>query len=299
MAARISVGAFPNSVAQAAGAVWVAVMTVHPRHQGEVVRVDPKTNRVVARIEMPSFPESLVGAEGSVWAAGFERRIGNVLYRIDPATNRIVARIREASGYLAAGAGSVWALGEPPWTRSIVRIDPSTERIVARIDVQNPITDLVFGNGRLWVLVNHPSGGHNNGHVVEIDPRTNGVVARIPVQDGSPKIGAGGGAVWVQGWSRIVRLDARTGRRSTIPLAGNFRPFAYGLGGVWFLGDSPNRRGSSICRLNVATLEEDSCVDPGPSGDLEGSYPVFVLDRGARTIWVSNYRHTITRIDLR
>src|SRR5438552_3496607 len=68
VAARISVGAFPNSVAQAAGAVWVAVMTVHPRHQGEVVRVDPKTNRVVARIEMPSFPESLVGAEGSVWA---------------------------------------------------------------------------------------------------------------------------------------------------------------------------------------------------------------------------------------
>ena len=103
----------------------------------------------------------------------------------------------------------------------------------------------------------------------------------------------------MQGRSGVLRLDARTGRRSRVALSGSFRPFAYGEGGVWFLGDARHRRGSAICRLNAVTLEVDSCVNPGPVGDLEGSHPVFVLDRRAGTIWVSNFRHTITRIDLR
>src|SRR5205823_5675851 len=127
---------------------------------------------------------------------------------------------------------------------------------------------------------------------------TNAIAARIPVQNGAFWISAGAGSAWVQGWSKIVRIDA-SGRRSHIPFSSNFRPFAYGEGGVWFVGDAPGGMGSLICRFKASTLRVDSCVDAGSVGDLEGSHPVFVLDRRARTIWVSNFRHTITRIALR
>jgi hypothetical protein len=297
--ARIAVGYMPGSVATAAGSVWAAVFNRSPKpYQGQLVRVDPRTNQVTARIPLTTPPDAIVGGAGTVWADGSPWPFR--ILRIDPASNQIATRIVGGAGLVTYGAGSVWALGHQTAQESVVRIDVETNRIVATIPLPPFVTDMTFGDGRLWVLADHYSHGRNNGHVLEIDPRTNTVVRRTPVQNGGPSISAGGGAVWVQGWRSIVRLDGRTGKRTRISLRSpSFRPFAYGKGGVWFIGAAAPWKGSAICRLNAATLRVDSCVDPGPIGDLESAHPVFALDRRTGTIWVSNFRHTITRIDLR
>ena len=182
------------------------------------------------------FTEAIVGGAETVWADGAPWPFR--ILRIDSASKQVTDRIYGAAGLVTFGAGSLWALGHQTVQPSVVRIDADTNRIVATIPLPKFVTDMSFGDGRLWVLGDHYSNGRNNGHVLEIDPKTNTVVRRIPVQNGGPSIWAGGGAVWMQGRSGVLRLDARTGRRSTVALSRNFRPFAYGEGGVWFLGDA-------------------------------------------------------------
>ena len=196
--AKIEVGYMPGSMAEAAGSVWAAVFNRTPRpYQGQLVRVDPVTNRVTGRIPLVSPPEAIAGGAGAVWADGppWPFRI----LRIESASKQVTERIYGAAGLVTFGAGSVWALGHETAQESVVRIDADTNRIVATISLPKDVTDMTFGDGRLWVLRSHYSARRNNGAVLEIDPRTNTIARRIPVQIGGP-LDMGG---------RGRRLDAR------------------------------------------------------------------------------------------
>ena len=105
--------AFPQTIAAGAGGVWLA-----DPFDEQVVRIDPRTRRVMARI--PAGPATtLTVTRDDVWALS-----SRGLLRIDPADDRVVATasdpdLRE-SRLVAAGAGAVWTAG---WS-SVSRIDP-------------------------------------------------------------------------------------------------------------------------------------------------------------------------------
>jgi hypothetical protein len=104
---------FNQTIAVAASGVWVA-----DPFDEQVVRIDPRSRRVMARIPAGAVTALAVNRDG-VWALS---SLG--LVRVDPAADRVaaVAPERELRGarLVAAGAGAVWTSG---WS-SVARIDP-------------------------------------------------------------------------------------------------------------------------------------------------------------------------------
>jgi YVTN family beta-propeller protein len=108
---------FTQTIAVGAGGVWLA-----DPFDEQVVRIDPKSRRVVARIPAGAATTLAVGG-GAVWAVS---SLG--LVRVDPAEDRVTAvssdpDLRRAR-LVAAGAGAVWTAG---WS-SVSRVDPELVR---------------------------------------------------------------------------------------------------------------------------------------------------------------------------
>jgi YVTN family beta-propeller protein len=106
----------PTAVAVGEGSVWVAARvstftssTLHKPsiHRGTVIRIDPKTNAIVATIPVGADPFGIAVGERSVWVAN---RRGFTISRIDPRTNKVVAAIRVGNRPqgITAGGGGVW-----------------------------------------------------------------------------------------------------------------------------------------------------------------------------------------------
>jgi hypothetical protein len=117
VAATIDAGGplgFSQTIAVGAGGVWLA-----DPFDEQVVRIDPRTRRVMARIPAGAAT-TLAVATDDVWALS---SLG--LLRIDPARDRVVATASDPdlrrARLVAAGAGAVWTAG---WS-SVFRVDPA------------------------------------------------------------------------------------------------------------------------------------------------------------------------------
>jgi hypothetical protein len=316
VSATIPVGPFPSAIAAGEGGVWVGVPSQDGSGRGEVVRIDPSTNEVAARIGLDYAPSKIAAGAGGVWVAGVTNQVGpsgstadweTGVTRIDPVTNTIVDAGIVPGGFprdIEAGAGGVWvALQTDNRDGELARIDPSTLEEQARIDFDAVPHRILYTGDVLWAVTDGPEG------VVRIDPATSEVTGTADFRSQMVlHAAAGEGAVWLAGWlsqfdpsvgtgsdDRVlsVRVDASTLEveqgRIFEPPNDSFRPFGVGAGGVWFLG----REG--IARLKVDTMEVDVAV-PLEEGPMQTEFGV--LDEASESIWIANYRHTVTRIDL-
>ena len=104
---------FSQTLAVGAGALWLA-----DPFDEQVVRIDPKTRRVVARIPAGAAT-TLAVTRDAVWVIS---SLG--LLRVDPATDQVVATASDPdlrrARLVATTAGAVWAAA---WN-SVARIDP-------------------------------------------------------------------------------------------------------------------------------------------------------------------------------
>jgi virginiamycin B lyase len=113
-------GSRPCSVAFAAGSAWASLFGT-----GEVVRIDPTTNTVIARVKVGEKPCGITAAAGAIWVGNYT---GNSVMRIDPATNRVVKRFSVQLVYdVLVGHGSVWATSQ---NGVLYRISPKRNRVV-------------------------------------------------------------------------------------------------------------------------------------------------------------------------
>lgn len=173
-------GPVAPSLAFGDGSLWIS------RGQTNVLRLDPRTYRVVASIR----PRRGAGAaiafgDDALWVGG-----SNAVSRVSPALNRVTSTIRlEAMPVaLAAGHGSVWAALAT--AGKVARVDAETEA-VETIRVGGAPTALAVGRDAVWVAV--PS----EGAVLRIDPERNAVVARIVTGATPTAIAVTGDSVWV------------------------------------------------------------------------------------------------------
>jgi uncharacterized protein DUF6923 len=214
--ARIPVGYFPQAVAADADSVWVTNGTgcgsipscgtggnsTSPSfpYQNSVMRIDPRTNKVVASISVAG-PEDVAIGFGSVWVTGDK----GTLVRIDPTTNKVVNRISsEGSGYtsLATDDRYLWAVnfyradGSNPISQ-VKRIDPQTNRPAFGPFVNQFEAKIASGFGATWVTA---SGTESASEVRRIDPATGRVAARITLPDAAPvglnALASGEGFIW-------------------------------------------------------------------------------------------------------
>lgn len=144
VAARVRVG-LSNAVASDGTGVWIAAAT-----RAAVLRVDPRTNRVVRTIPIGGIPRALAVGAGSIWAttAGSNR-----VWRIDPRQNAVVAAVAatDGSGDVAVAGGRVWVASTS--SPVVVAIDPATDRVVATIQLASPVLHLAGDGTRLWLTL--------------------------------------------------------------------------------------------------------------------------------------------------
>jgi hypothetical protein len=138
----------PTDILYAAGAVWLPLHLGRAAEAepvdapgGQVVRVDPATNKVVARVKVGHRPYYLAEGFGSIWT-------GNAtsadVSRVDVATNSALSiPVGEDGAFDIDVAGdSVWAVVGPQWppervcdpaTSFFVRIDPASNAVRERV----------------------------------------------------------------------------------------------------------------------------------------------------------------------
>jgi streptogramin lyase len=221
-------GAF-TQVAFGAGSVWVSSgyygMGPAPKRQpGDVVvRIDPRTNRVVDRIPVDP-PSGLAFGQGSVWAtsAGY-----GTVSRIDPQSDKVVAKIKVGRGVVDIAvdesSGAVWVASaylpknyggydNPKYSedRNLTRVDPETNRVVEEIPIEahsqyGGAGNVAVGEGAVWVL-------SEDGKLLKVDPATNEIAAMVDVGHWSSHLAVYGGGVWAMVQVkefRLVRVDPR------------------------------------------------------------------------------------------
>ena len=99
---RIKVGKNPRFLTTGEGAVWTLNQA-----EGNVTRIDPKTNKVVATIELgvPGGGGEISTGDGAVWVTVFEIPIT----RIDVETNKVTQQwVGPGGDAIRYGLGSVW-----------------------------------------------------------------------------------------------------------------------------------------------------------------------------------------------
>jgi hypothetical protein len=175
----IGIPGAPRELAVGLGAVWVAAERSDAAGAA-ILRIHPKTRRVVAAIRAPgkSVVAGLAVGAGAVWAT--DLALGQVL-RIDPATNRIVARIPLPTApfrpfAIAVGEGAVWVTVPTNVKGAVVRIDPKTNKAAERpIEVGYGPNAIAVGAGGVWVTNTNVAGGS----LMRIDPKRGRVVAKL------------------------------------------------------------------------------------------------------------------------
>jgi DNA-binding beta-propeller fold protein YncE len=230
--------------------VWVATTD-------QVWEIDPQTNDVIGMHDVGETTGAVAAGEGSVWVTGVLSGLG----RLDAITGRRdrgfdVGMIlcsgcisvrggkravggpwsgdhqRGASQSVAAGLGSVWAVGAPPPSgpSSVWRIDPSTGSSIP-IRAEFPLVGVAVGEGVVWAV-------GANGVVARIDPETNEVVKLIGTKNGATEVAVGLSAIWVLNpmVGTVTRIDPGSSAVvATIGVGKGTTALAVGEGSVWVM----------------------------------------------------------------
>jgi len=258
------------------GSMWVK------RDDGNVVRMDPATDDVVAIIDAdvtnPGLCQGIGADDTSIWACS-----GPNIVRIDPATNE-VSDVVEAhkvyiQGRLVHESGRIWILNGAD-AELLVGVDTETLEIGPPIALDAPCADLAVGDGAIWAICPRAS------LVLRIDPATRTVTDRIDVPDAT-QISVGADAAWVVGSEGIVRIDLGDKSLTTVAVAtvvetgvwSNLDVVALwaGAASVWVRTRNP-----FLFRIDAATsriVETITAPEHGP-GDIVGL---------GGTLWASDY----------
>jgi streptogramin lyase len=171
--ARIPLPSSPQTVTVGQDAVWVGLSTLEPEVPDQIVRVDPRTNRVTNTYSMAEGVRALVATPHGLWVV---HRSNPSISRVDPATgipNKRIAVGTNDLGAAAYGAGAVWVT--TPLEDTVTRVDDDTGKKIASGVGRRPTGIAAHGN-QIWVTsyIDHT--------ITRVDPRTSRPTGRpVPV----------------------------------------------------------------------------------------------------------------------
>ena len=135
----ITTGHGPCGAVAAFDSVWVA------NDGGTLVRINPKTNRVVRRIRVGAGACSLAASRNALWIANYKRGLTRVTPRGRVKTIDVGATPFDVLVAYGRVWVSAWEAGE------LAVVDPATLKVVRRIDVGPRPVGLAARNGTVWV----------------------------------------------------------------------------------------------------------------------------------------------------
>jgi DNA-binding SARP family transcriptional activator len=159
-----------------------------------VLRLDPRTGRILSEVPLVVQVTGMAVGHGSVWVSD---AVNDVVFRINAVNERVNTRIHVSDGprAIAVGKNAVWVVGEHPRS-GVWRIDPRMNRAVAHVSVPPSANYVAVGAGGIWVTSRTP--GHvGPGSLTRIDPKTNKVVATIDLGFSPQGVVVANGLVWV------------------------------------------------------------------------------------------------------
>jgi hypothetical protein len=168
---------------------------------GQLIRVNPATNRVVARIALPGLPDAVgVGASG-VWVRG----AAGPIWRVDPVSNRVVATVQVphslggTQGSVLVGRDAVWV--SDPASATAIRIDPRSNRISGRVGVA----------GRALAAASDGTVvGASGGRVLSLGPGAARSVSVAGINgEYTTALAAVAGTIWIAEAGLLARVDQR------------------------------------------------------------------------------------------
>jgi DNA-binding beta-propeller fold protein YncE len=151
------VDVIPVGGGASAGPVWIlssagSIWTNDNGDANVVVRIDPRTDRIVATIPALSACTQLAADDTAVWGAGdYGDSCTAGVSRIDPRTNKVTATFDEGGGAdaVALDQGSLW-YGTTA-TRKLGRIDTRTNKVVCLLNLPGPAFGMAASAGAIWI----------------------------------------------------------------------------------------------------------------------------------------------------
>jgi hypothetical protein len=288
-----------TSVAYGLDSVWVAVDAASSSDRA-ILRIDAKSDLILATIHTPVVPGWVVGggglvvADGSVWVAG-QDEAGGAVVRIDPSTNRVADTIRFDHGDVADVAvdgTTLWALirGDPGQPE-IARVDLLSDKVVATTTLGGGYGRYLFASDGYVVaaLAQPPGGPFDDGTLVRIDSSTNQVVWTLHL-GAYPSVALGDGTLWAITGGKFTQIDLDVGRPTGIQddSACSGDALAAGGGGLWCFDPAHDR---AVARYNPHSGK----VDIAMSADANTGGSALVASTGS--IWILRNKEVV-RVDL-
>jgi streptogramin lyase len=255
----------PNAIAIAGGEVWAAGFT-----DTKLVRVNPKSAKVVGSVRIPTGTTSMAAGRGRLWLTNQPRA---QIIQVSVAGHRRVNAPIQVAGRpvaIAVTKSAIWVgsragAGANLHNQLLLKLDPATGALLTQVLVSRGIQNLTVGDGAVWItnrfsptvtrvdmrtgaqrtirVGNDPQGVDVAGHfawvacqedqsVYRIDTRSN---AASPIDVGLRPRGVAVNrfAVWVSGYSasELVRIDPERARVVGRPLETALNPFKLALSG--------------------------------------------------------------------
>jgi YVTN family beta-propeller protein len=260
---KITTGHAPCGAVAAFGSVWVA------NDGGTLVRINPKTNRVVRRIRVGAGACSLAASRNALWIANYKHgltrvtRLGRVK-SIDVGAAPFDVLIAYGRVWVSA-----WEAGE------LAVVDPATLKVVRRIDVGPRPVGLAVRNGTVWV-----GFGRDATAIARVNPLTFRV-DRVEIGVKAPGwFVTGTKDLWIQANDGdLVHFDPISRRvLAHLEVGGTLAQGATAPDGtIWM----PDKERSVVYRIDP---KREKVIGSFPAGP--GAYLAL---RAFRSMWVASY----------
>jgi YVTN family beta-propeller protein len=263
-----------------------------------LVKIDLESDKIVDIFPVGRLPREIEIVGRYV----FEASEGDgTLTRVDTHTDAVVSsgKFDASDGLAAAGAKRVWVASVR--RRQVTLVDavlpivdlptqpaprvPLPRDTASRVPLprDTTTTSLTVGGGALWIAIETGGGG-----VVErwrLDPLGLQRTYRLGRYDYPEEVAFGYGAAWIALGApadALLRIDARSGRTSRIPVGGFPVGVAVGFGSVWVV----QREDDTVRRIDPVTGRTLRAIAVGhlPAGVAVGEESVLVTSRCAGTV---------------
>jgi ABC-type transport system substrate-binding protein/streptogramin lyase len=181
---RASIG-FSGGTRRPALAAFGSIWIVSP--DGVVLKLNPRSARVVDSVAVGNAPSAITAGEGSIWVTNSS---DGTITRIDPET-LVPKTIHVGNGPAAVAINAAGAWVANAGDNEVVRVDIETNAVAGRTPVGDGPAAIVAALGALWVA------NSRDGTVMRLDPRS-GKVSKTIRLGGTPNaLATAGGRVWV------------------------------------------------------------------------------------------------------
>jgi virginiamycin B lyase len=198
------------------GMVWVLRGDYDTSPGGELIRIDPATNKIAGRTPLGKNVcggFGIAAAKEAIWVSADAQ--GTVI-RVDPVTGRIVARIKMKGAPIGpvVAHGAVWVVNEAQGPTRMWRVDPATNEVTGVRDLAGADESMLEPRGgKFWTT---------NGSTIRMIDPASGLVELAVVLPNTYDFTIQKKTLWAVSWDSVgtagVRwVDLRAGLRTLDP----------------------------------------------------------------------------------